>query len=340
MNYAATVLAFILIYILLGEGLNLQLGYTGIFNFGYVAFFAIGAYTSALLTVHADVPLLIAWVAATLCAGIASIPLGLVSIRLGRDYLAIVTLGFSQVVGIFLLNERELTGGAGGVTGISRPFGALGEGVANAVGLVLLFAGVVAMTLILRRIAHSPLGRLLNGIRTSEAAAEAVGKDTLWYKTLAFVLGAGVAGLGGAMYAHWVQYISPDQFQPDVTFNVFMVLILGGVGTLGGPVVGSVVLIALLQGSLLLEPYVSFVSQAQLASLRFVAIGLVLLLFILYRPYGLLGSPTGTARTERRRRRRNRLLRWARASTLRSPRVETPEEVTGENGPAERENPT
>ncbi|TAM59783.1 branched-chain amino acid ABC transporter permease [bacterium] len=289
MTYVYTVIAFGLIYTMLALGLNLQMGFTGIINFGYVAFVAIGAYTSAILTVGHHWPMLAGWAAGTALAALASYPLGLLTIRLGGDYFAVVTLGFSELVLLFVLNQRNLTHGAIGITGIHRPFAMLGPQLSAPVTLVIIAALTALTTALIWQIGHSPLGRLLRAIQANDAAAQALGKNTVSYKVLVLVVGSAVAGLAGALYAHWVQYISPEQFSPDVTFNTFIALILGGVGSLLGPVIGAFVLIAFLQGSIVLQDYVHVLSANQQSALRFMIIGLALVLLIVFRPDGIMG---------------------------------------------------
>jgi branched-chain amino acid transport system permease protein len=303
MTYLLTIAAFGLIYAILALGLNLQMGFTGIVNFGYVAFVAIGAYTSALLTVDYGWPIVPAWIVATVLPALASIPLGLLTIRLGGDYFAIVTLGFSQLVLLFILNEREVTRGAVGVVGIPKPFAAAAPLLSTELMLGVIAAVLGAVLLLIWRIAHSPLGRLLRAIQASEAAAQALGKNTAHCKVAVLAIGSAIAGLAGALYAHWVQYISPEQFSPDVTFNTFIALILGGVGSLVGPILGAFVLIVFLQGTILLPDYVDFLSVSQLAAIRFMVVGALLVLLIVFRPEGLLGGS--------RRRRAGRVLSGA-----------------------------
>ena len=290
MTYVYTIIAFGLIYTMLALGLNLQMGFTGIINFGYVAFVAIGAYTSAILTVGCHWPMLAGWAAGTALAALASYPLGLLTIRLGGDYFAVVTLGFSELVMLFVLNERRLTHGAIGITGIHRPFAVLGSQLSAPVTLVVIAALTALTTYLIWQIGHSPLGRLLRAIQANDAAAQALGKNTVAYKVLVLVVGSAIAGLAGALYAHWVQYISPEQFSPDVTFNTFIALILGGVGSLLGPVIGAFVLIAFLQGSIVLQDYVHVLSADQQSALRFMIIGLALVLLIVFRPDGIMGK--------------------------------------------------
>jgi branched-chain amino acid transport system permease protein len=279
-----------LIYMLLTIGLNLQYGYTGLINFGVVAFFAIGAYTSALLTLHGWwlVP---AFVVASILGAIVAYPIGLLSLRLSDEYLAVVTLGFSEVVRLVIQQEEWLTKGVQGLPGIPRMFAFMGVGgyadMAILAVLVVCNAAVIGLMLHLVR---SPYGRLIQAIRDDEVAVEAVGKDPRRLKVQVFMLGAGVAGLAGAFYAHFITYLSPDQFLPLVTFYVWIAMIIGGTGRTTGAVAGSLLLLVFLEGSRFARDFVPGVSEVQMASVRLALVGLALILFTLYRPQGMMGS--------------------------------------------------
>ena len=287
--YLVAVGIIALIYMLLTIGLNLQYGYTGMINFGVVAFFAIGAYASALLTL-AGWPLLPAFLVAMVVAGVVAYPIGLLSLRLSDDYLAVVTLGFSEVVRLLIQQEQWLTHGVQGLPGIPRLFGALGVGeyadLATLGALAVCNAVAVAFMVHLVR---SPYGRLIQAIRDDEVAVEAIGKDPRRYKVQVFMLGAGLAGLGGAFYAHFITYLSPDQFLPLVTFYVWIALIIGGTGRTSGAVAGSLILMVFLEGSRFARDWIPGVSEVQMASVRLAIVGLALILFTLYRPQGLMG---------------------------------------------------
>ncbi len=287
--YLAAVGIVALIYMLLTIGLNLQYGYTGLINFGVVAFFGIGAYASALLTL-AGWPLLPAFLVAIGVAGIAAYPIGLLSLRLSDDYLAVVTLGFSEVVRLLIQQEQWLTKGVQGLPGIPRVFGSLGVGeyadLATLGVLVLCNGAAVAVMLHLVR---SPYGRLIQAIRDDEVAVEAIGKDPRRYKVQVFMLGAGLAGLAGAFYAHFITYLSPEQFLPLVTFYVWIAMIIGGTGRTSGAVAGSLILMVFLEGSRFARDWIPGVSEVQMASVRLAIVGLALILFTLYRPQGLMG---------------------------------------------------
>ena len=278
-----------LIYMLLTIGLNLQYGYTGLINFGVVAFFAIGAYASALLTL-AGWPLLPAFLVAIAVAGIAAYPIGLLSLRLSDDYLAVVTLGFSEVVRLLIQQEQWLTKGVQGLPGIPRIFGSLGVGgYADLATLGVLAVCNGAAVALIAHLVRSPYGRLIQAIRDDEVAVEAIGKDPRRYKVQVFMLGAGLAGLAGAFYAHFITYLSPEQFLPLVTFYVWIAMIIGGTGRTSGAVAGSLILMVFLEGSRFARDWIPGVSEVQMASVRLAIVGLALILFTLYRPQGLMG---------------------------------------------------
>jgi branched-chain amino acid transport system permease protein len=289
--YLVAIAIIALIYVILSLGLTLQYGLTGLINFGHVGFFAIGAYTSALLAFQ-GVPLVLCFAAAAVLAGIAAWPIGLVSLRLRDDYFAIVTLGFSEVVRIVITSEKWLTSGVQGLPGIPRLY----EGLGGFTAQLAVFTTILAVTLVgiwmIRRIAGSPFGRLIEAIRDNEEAVQALGKDPARFKIQVLIVGAALAGIAGAFYAHYITYIVPDQFIPLVTFYVWMAIIMGGVGRVSGAVVGSAILMLFLEGSRFLRDIIPGVSEVDMASVRIGAVGLLLILFILYRPQGLMGDYT------------------------------------------------
>ena len=278
-----------LIYCLLALGLNLQFGLTRLVNFGVVAFFAVGAYTSGLLSLQ-GVPLPLTFVAAGVLSGLLALPIGLLSLRLRDDYLAIVTLGFSETVRIVIQQESWLTKGVQGLPGLPKLFGAWGGAASDvAIFMVLLaLVGLVAWGTV--RLARSPFGRLLKAIGDDEAALSALGKDPAWFKVQVFMLGALLAGVAGAFYAHFITFITPEQFIPLITFYVWMGLVMGGSGSVRGAVWGSLLLMVFLEGSRFAKDWVPGVSEVGMASLRLAAVGLALILVTLYKPHGLFGD--------------------------------------------------
>jgi branched-chain amino acid transport system permease protein len=291
--YLVAVGIIVLIYMLLALGLNLQYGYTGLINFGHVAFFAIGAYTSALLTLNGW-PLVPAFLVAMVFAGLASYPIGLLSLRLSDDYLAVVTLGFSETVRLVIQQEAWLTQGVVGLPGIPRLFQSLGVGeLAGLATLVLLIVCNVAAIVHLVHLVRSPYGRLIQAVRDDEIAVQALGKDPARLKVQVFMLGAGLAGLAGAFYAHYITYLSPDQFSSLVTFYVWIAVIIGGPGRTSGAVIGSLILMVFLEGSRFARDLVPGVSEVQMASVRLAIVGLALILCTIYRPQGIMGKGKG-----------------------------------------------
>lgn len=288
--YLVAVAIVALIYMLMTIGLNLQYGYTGLINFGVVAFFGIGAYTSALLSL-AGWPLVPAFIVAMIAGALVSYPIGLLSLRLSDDYLAVVTLGFSEVVRLFIQQEQWLTRGVQGLPGIPRMFQSLGVGeyAELATLAVLILCNLAAIALMLHLV-RSPYGRLIQAIRDDEVAVEVIGKDPRRLKIQVFMLGAGLAGLAGAFYAHFITYLSPDQFLPLVTFYVWIAMIIGGTGRTSGAVAGSLILMIFLEGSRFARDWIPGVSEVQMASVRLALVGLALILFTLYRPQGLMGG--------------------------------------------------
>ena len=286
--YLMSIGIVVLIYALLTLGLNLQFGLTRLVNFGIVAFFAIGAYTSGLLSLK-GVPLPLSFLAAMIVAALAALPIGLLSLRLREDYLAIVTLGFSEAIRITIQQEEWLTNGVQGLPGLPKAFASLGgnSDLALFVTLVLVTALTAWGTL---RLTRSPLGRLLRAIGDDETALMALGKDPARFKVQIFMLGAALAGLGGAFYAHFITFITPEQFIPLVTFYVWMSLIMGGTGTVRGAIGGTALLMIFLEGSRFAKDLIPGVSEVHMASVRLAVVGLALILFTLYRPQGMFGK--------------------------------------------------
>lgn len=280
-----------LIYALLAISLNLQWGQTGLINFGHVAFFAIGAYVSGLLAL-AGWPLPITILAAMIAAGLAAWPLGRLTLTLKSDYLAVTAIGFSEVVRSVLENEMWLTGGPSGLPGIPSLFDDL-SGLDRSIAIfAVLLAGTLLVFLVLEALTRSPFGRALRSIRDDDIAAAALGKNVVSFKTRSLTLGAAIAGLAGAFYAHYLTFISPEQFTPEVTFNVWIAVIIGGSGSNPGVLLGTLILIIFLEGTRFLGDLGLALDGSQLGALRFMIIGAALVLCMLYRPSGILPPAT------------------------------------------------
>ena len=287
-----------LTYALIALGLNVQWGQTGLFNVGIAGFVAIGAYTSALLTTPPSathlggfgLPIAAGWVAAMAVAALASAGVGALTLRLRADYLAITTFGVAVAVQLACLNATPVTGGPFGIGFIPRPFAGFAEQPTTfaALNLALLAAVTGLVFLALQRLAASPWGRVLRAIRDNEAAAVALGKNPASFRLQAFALGGALMGLGGAVQAHAVGFIAPDNYLPALTFQVWTMLILGGAGRNAGAVLGALVVWGLwsLSGAAI-GALVPAEFQARAASLQLVGIGVALAGMLVFRPRGL-----------------------------------------------------
>jgi branched-chain amino acid transport system permease protein len=297
-------------YALTCLGLNLQWGTTGLFNVGVAGFVGVGAYTSALLTSPPSPdrlaglgwPIGAGWLGAALAAGAVALGVGVLTLRLRHDYLAIATFGVAVTIQLLAMNLERLTGGPFGIHGVPRPFvgvlaSPLGRNVAYAALVIVLLAAVY---LALERLVASPWGRVLRGIREDEAAAAALGKPAAVFRLQAFTLGAMVMGLAGAVYAHFIGFVAPEDFLPILTFQVWTMLVVGGSGNNRGAIAGAVVVWALWSASgAALTAALPQALQARSAALQTVLIGVVLAGVLLLRPRGLLGEATVVSRHAR-----------------------------------------
>ncbi len=287
-SYLLAMAVFAGFYALMALGLNVIWGLAGMINLGLVGFFAIGAYTSALLTVKLHLPMLVGWGAAAAAGSVAGAALALVTARLKGDYLAIVTLGFAEIVRLVASNEIWLTSGTDGISAIPGPFrGSLSPLAFNAMFAALIWGVVLLAAFLLGRLSGSPFGRVLRAIREDEMVAAVAGKPVLAFKLRAFAVGAGVLGFAGALYAHFNGYVAPDAFQPLITIYVVLALTAGGTGTMRGAMLGAVLVIALTEGTRFLDGALPGLAPVQVAALREALIGTVLIVVLTLRPQGL-----------------------------------------------------
>ena len=300
LGYGAFFLSTALIFGIITLGLNLQWGLTGLFNVGIAGFVAIGAYASAILT-SPDVPeriggfgwpILAGWLAAMVIAGAAAAFTGYATLRLKADYLAITTFGVAVVVQLVALNAQGLTGGPFGVAFIPRPFAGVQDQpvLFNFANLGVVVAVTLATFLALQRLSASPWGRVLRALREDERAAIALGKSARAYRIQAFAVGGAIMGLAGAVQAHFIGFIAPDNYLPILTFQVWAMLMVGGSGSNWGALLGAVTVWAIWVASgTLTASLVPGDWQARAASLQIVAIGVMLCLILLWRPQGFFG---------------------------------------------------
>lgn len=307
LGYGAFFLTTALIFSLVTLGLNLQWGLTGLFNVGVAGFVAIGAYTSALLTTPDDaarlggfdLPIPVGWLGAMLVGGVAAAITGIATLRLRSDYLAITTFGVAVVVQLVALNAQKLTGGPFGIGFIPRPLGGLAETplLFNLSNLAIVPVVTLIVYLALEHLSRSPWGRVLKALREDERAAISLGKSARFYRVQAFGVGGAIMALAGALQAHFTGFIAPDNYLPALTFQVWVMLIVGGSGSNIGAVIGSILVWAIWAGSgALTSVLFSPEQQARVASLQIVAIGVMLCVILLVRPNGLFGDRPRRAR--------------------------------------------
>jgi branched-chain amino acid transport system permease protein len=274
------------INIILAVSLNLINGVTGQFSIGHAGFYAIGGYTSAALVVYGGpwirnalqfappmardiVLLLLGLLGAAIAAGLAGLAVGIPSLRLRGDYLAIVTLGFGEIIRVFILNIDAI-GGSRGFSGIPQ--------LSNFFWVYLL---VLITILTIRNLIHSSYGRAFISIRDDEIAAEAMGVDTTRYKVLSFVISSMFAGIAGGLFGHFTMYLHPNSFLFTTSFYLIIMIVVGGLGTISGSVLGAILV------TVTLELFRGF------GAFRLVMFAILLVLIMIYRPQGLVGKRHG-----------------------------------------------
>ncbi|MGQ9656089.1 MAG: branched-chain amino acid ABC transporter permease [Thermodesulfobacteriota bacterium] len=289
-NYWTHVLGYIGIYIMLGIGLNVVVGFAGLLDLGYVAFYAIGAYSYALLAspqfgIH--VPF---WVMIPVCVALASLGgtlLGIPVLRMRGDYLAIVTLGFGEIIRIVLNNLDSVTNGPKGVLRIDPPSIGSFEFTTPTHYYYLILAGCLLSVFIAQQLNDSRVGRAWIAMREDEDAASLMGIDVVKYKLMAFALGASFAGVGGIIFAARQGSIFPDDFSLMVSINVLCLIIIGGMGSIPGVILGALVLIGIPEILRAVSLY------------RMLAFGALLVIMMVFRPMGFI--PSTRRRLELRR---------------------------------------
>jgi branched-chain amino acid transport system permease protein len=275
--YWVDVLNSVGLYALLALSLNLILGEAGLFNMGHAAFYAMGAYTAAILNTRYQIPILWTLPLSGLVAGLFALAVARPVVHLRGDYLLIVTIGIGEIVRIALVNDVfGITGGANGIFGISRP-NLFGFVIRRPEEFFYLIWGFVALTLILfAGLRHSRFGRALNYLREDEVAAEGSGINTAYYKLAAFGLGAFWAGMAGTLFAAKMTIISPASFSFWESVILFMIVILGGAGNMAGVLLAAFLVIGLPE------------LFREFSSARMLVFGLVMVVMMVFRPQGLL----------------------------------------------------
>ena len=306
-------LTFAGIYGLSAIGLNVHFGWTGLLNFGHASFMGVGAYVTLLLMPHAagregeitstGLPFIFALIIGILSAALFGLLLGLPAIRLRGDYLAIVTIAAAEIFRLLVRDLESITGGVYGIINYTenlqqyRPnfinnfSESFGFSPSQAWVCLLAWVSIFFTVIFLKRLNNSPWGRALRAVREDEDAVRAMGKNAVWLKLQSFMLGAGIAGLSGVFLAFNYGSLETTVFVPLLTFYVWAIMILGGVGTITGPIFGSIIFWVIISETDRLA-FILFenANGQQLAGVRFLLVGLLIMVLMIFRPSGLLGK--------------------------------------------------
>ncbi len=285
MEYLLHILILINIYIILSTSLNLIAGYTGLLSIAHAAFYGIGAYVTALLSIHFGTSFLLNMVLGMAVAGLLGVVVAFPSLRIHDDYFVIATFGFQMILYSLFNNWVSLTRGPLGIPGIPQPriLGLTIDSHGEFFLLTALFA--LGSYLLLSRLVNSPFGRVLKAIREDEVFAQALGKNVTLYKTLVFVVGGALAAIAGNLYGHYITFVDPASFTVLESILIISMVIIGGAGSLLGSVVGAAFLI-------LIPELLRFIGlpSAIAANVRQILYGSLLVLFMMFRPQGFLGE--------------------------------------------------
>lgn len=283
MEYVYSLLVLCGIYVVLSVSFNLIIGYGGLISIAHPIFFAIGAYAAALLTMHAGLPAGLSVLAGGALALLASVAISLPSLRVSGDYLLITSIGF-QLGLLQIIRNLEITGGPGGLTNIP---GTLEGPIRSPVFAAISVALAAAAVLLVRWIVSGPYGRLIAAMRDDELAFTALGRKPTRIKIGIIALGSGLAGVAGGVYAFHYQYVSPEQFEILQSATILTMVVVGGMATTWGPVVGAVLLLGLPQAITFLH-----LPPNLMGGLQGALYTLLVLIFIFARPQGLVASRT------------------------------------------------
>jgi len=288
------------IYTIFALGLQVNVGFTGIQNFGQAGFMAVGAYAMAILVTKSDISFWLSLPLAILITIVFALIVGLPSLRLRADYFAIATIAASVAIRIFAVNAN-ITNGTDGIFGFSDSWDDISDSIedfiANDIGwtevpnifplFLVVWAAAILLTFGLSRIQKTPWGRVLRAVREDEDAARALGKNVFSYKLQSLAIAASLAAIAGFFLALNLKFVIPESFVPLVTFIGYAVLVLGGLANYWGVAAGSIVLWTVLEGLRFLDlPF----NETQIAALRFIILGLILIALMAWRPQGFFGK--------------------------------------------------
>lgn len=272
------------IYGLFSLSLNLEWGFTGILNFGHVAFMGIAAYTMAILNM-AGVNIYLSIITGIIVSTLAGVLIGIPTLKLRGDYLAIVTIAFSEIIRYFYINENWLTGGASGLTGFNLILTFLPSEYSN-IGFLLVTLGLLVLVyFLLQKLINSPWGRVLKSIREDEQVSKALGKNIYKYKIQSLAIGSGIAGLAGTLQAINNFLVLPSNYKPLITFYAWIMVVLGGSGNNKGSIIGAIIFVVFFESTRFLP-----LGSVRVGSLRMIIIGLLLIILMVFRPQGILGK--------------------------------------------------
>lgn len=280
--YAANLVTLVAIFGILAATLNFIIGFAGIFSVAHAVFFGLGAYAGAQVALLLVPDMLLACLAAAVVAGGLSLCLALPALRVRGEYFVAASLGLQMMATTLFSEAKPLTGGIGGLVAIPRPtvFGV-------EVGVLPLALGALALVLVLTaRLQRGAFGRTLQSIRDAESAAEALGKNVAAAKTLAVAFACAGAGIGGALFALHLSFVNVESFTMDQSVLVMAMVIIGGTGTLWGPLVGAVILLSLPAGL----AFVPFIPATEVGAVQQIIYGLAMTLLMIFRPAGLVGD--------------------------------------------------
>jgi branched-chain amino acid transport system permease protein len=296
LSYFVFFASFACIYAIMALGLNIQWGMTGQINIGIAGFYAVGAYTSAILTTPPSpdhlggfaLPVIVGLIGAVIVSAVIALLIGMITVNLRSDYLAIATIGLAEIIRFLIKNEEQITHGVRGIAEIPRPLLESGPLAGPVFLLVALIAVMIAYFLV-ERARVSPWGRVLRAIRDNEDAAKAAGKNVVSFRLQAFVVGSALMGLAGGLYAHFFGFISPEAFQPVFgTFIVWAMLIVGGSGNNKGALLGTVLVWLVWSGTEIVTRALPPDMATQAGAARVLMVGVLLQIVLLTRRQGVL----------------------------------------------------
>lgn len=282
MDYFINIIVLINIYIILALSFNLLLGYGGLFSLAHAISYGLGGYISALFAIKMGLPPILTIIISIVSVALFSLILAFPALRISGDYLVIASLGF-QIFLVQVLLNLDITGGPAGLPGIPR-MSIFGYQFTSATSFsIFTFILVLLVVAFKKWLVRLPFGRVLEAIREDEEATRSLGKNTAKYKLVIFMIASGIAGLAGGLYAHYFQYLNPYDFQMPESVLILSMVIIGGSGTIWGPIIGAILLVALPEA-------LRFISlpTSVAAPLRQIMYTILVLLFLYFKPQGII----------------------------------------------------